>query len=963
MKKLLQILVLIGLSCFQTIMANAQSQPVDPMVISGARQLTFVGPRAGEGYFSADGKKMVFQSERHPGNPFYQIYLTDLESGKTELISTGKGKTTCAWIHPDLNQVLFASTHLDQKTAEKVKEEYEIRKAPQTGKYSWSFDENFDLFMKNLKTGKLVRLTKEKGYDAEGAISPDGKWIVFASNRAAYTEKLSPEEQKIFSQDPSFMMDLYIMGTDGKNLRRLTNVRGYDGGPFFSADGKKVTFRRFAPNGQSAEIMTINFDGTDEKQLTNMKAMSWAPYFHPSGEYLIFTTNKLGFANFELFIVDARGGKEPVRVSFLDGFDGLPVFSPDGRKLSWTRRGQNGESQIYLADWDDAKARVLLGLGKSSGSQILSLKPEVSAEDAKTWVNYFASEEMKGRKTGSEEEKIYAEKIAEKFKQWGLRPLPGKDFLIPFEFTSTVRLGKQNSLQVSLAESKEKSQPRSFQSYQIEKDFIPLSYSKNGSWEEADVVFAGYGIKAPATDKEPAYDSYQNIDVQDKWVLAFRDIPEGIPNSRRIHLNTYSRLQHKVLIARQMGARGLILVNGPNAFSKKLTALKFEGGMSESSIPVIHISNELGEALVARTGKSLKAWQDGNDKGEILNGPLNQVKIKMAVELNFEKSKAYNIVARLPAQKKNVGPGIMIGGHGDHLGLGDMGNSLAKANEKTMIHFGADDNASGMAAILEMAHQLSIKAKNKTLNTNRDLYFAIWSGEELGLLGSTEFLRQKPPALMAYLNLDMVGRLRDQLMVQAAGSALEWRSILESWAPKTNLSLAVQDDPFVPTDGMAFYMQKIPSLTFFTGSHAEYHSPRDTTETLNYEGISQIAKFVEGLTTQLASSGQKLTYQKVESAQKQMHGRSFRIYLGTIPDYTQDGVSGVKISGTAKNSPAEKAGLLEKDVIIELAGTKVENLYDYVYCLQAMKPNFEVDIKVVRNGKTLSLRILPTLKE
>jgi len=158
------------------------------------------------------------------------------------------------------------------------------------------------------------------------------------------------------------MMDIFIMNADGSNVKRLTDIKGYDGGPFFSADGKKITWRRFAPNGQSAEIMTMNIDGSEQKQVTHLKAMSWAPYFHPSGDYLIFTTNKLGFSNFELYIVDTDGKRDPVRVSYIPDFDGLPVFSPDGKQLSWTHRNEKGESQIYISDWNDKKARELLGL-------------------------------------------------------------------------------------------------------------------------------------------------------------------------------------------------------------------------------------------------------------------------------------------------------------------------------------------------------------------------------------------------------------------------------------------------------------------------------------------------------------------------------------------------------------------------------------------------------------------------
>jgi Tol biopolymer transport system component len=933
------------------------SSPQDPGLITGMKQLTFEGPRAGEGYFSRDGKKMIFQSERYSGNPFYQIYVMDLETGKTQLVSTGKGKTTCAWIHPNQKKVMFASTHLDPEFSKKVQQEYETRKSPQKNKYSWSYDENFDLFEADLNGKNTKRLTREKGYDAEGDYSPDGKQIVFASNRSAYTQAMSAEDQKIFDQDSSYMMDIYIMNADGSNVRRLTNTKGYDGGPFFSQDGQKITWRRFSPNGQTAEVFTMNVDGSDEKQLTHLGSMSWAPYFHPSGDYLIFTSNVLGFSNFELFIVDAKGEKKPVRVSYFDGFDGLPVFSPDGNKISWTRKNEKGESQIYIAPWDDQKARELLGLESKAPEMRVLSGNQINIKDAKSWVTYLASEHLAGRLTGSPEEKEYAAKLSEAFKQLALVPAVGTDFLVPFTFTSGVELGPQNTLKIQ--SGKQTGQP--LVDGKVSEDFIPLSFSKTGDFASAPVVFVGYGIIAPASDSQPAYDSFKGLDVKGKWVLAFRDIPEKISNEKRIHLNLYSRIQHKALVAKNQGALGLLLVNGPNSFSQKLPKLRYDGALSETSIPVLSLSNAMADLLVQNSGKTLKQWQDQNDSGEIVNGDLTSSELAASVDLKFKKSTGLNVVAKLPI--KGARSSVLVGAHGDHLGRGEMGSSLAKNGEQGQIHFGADDNASGVAGVMEIAKALSLKVRSGKLKLKQNLIFAVWSGEEIGLLGSAHFAKNWKEPLTANLNMDMIGRLQNQLVIQGAASAKEWKSELERVAAKTDLSFTQQDDPYVPSDGMTFYMKQIPSLTFFTGSHAEYHSPRDKVDTINFPGLVKVAELVEMMTVDLAKGSQALTYQKVESSHRKLDGRSFRIYLGTIPDYTQDGVKGVKISGTSKDSPAEKAGLKPGDVIVELANSKVENLYDYVYCLQAMKANQETTIKINRQGQLMNLKILPSMKE
>ncbi len=331
--------------------------------LSNIRQVTFEGLRSGEGYFSADGSKMIFQSERDPANPFYQIFVLDLNTGETTPVSPGTGKTTCAWIHPNGNTALFASTHEDPKSVDLQNEELELRATGKTKRYSWDYDEHYEIYATQFGSGKYTNLTNARGYDAEGSYSPDGKWIAFSSNRHAYSEDLSKTDRHILANDAKYFLDIYIMKADGSDVKRLTNVPGYDGGPFFSPDSKRICWRRFTPDGNIAEIWTMNIDGSDQKQLTNLGGMSWAPYYHPSGDYLIFTTDINGRSNFELYVVDVDGKHEPVRVSNLPGFDGLPVFFPDGKRIAWTaNRTENKKGQIYFADFDDAAARKALSM-------------------------------------------------------------------------------------------------------------------------------------------------------------------------------------------------------------------------------------------------------------------------------------------------------------------------------------------------------------------------------------------------------------------------------------------------------------------------------------------------------------------------------------------------------------------------------------------------------------------------
>lgn len=937
--------------------------------MTNSRQLTFSGKKSGEGYFSADGKKMIYQSDRDVKNPFYQMYIMDLASGKSNLISTGSGKTTCGWVHPNLKTVMWSSTHLDPKFHDKAHEEFESMKNPVKGKYSWSFDEQFDIFSSDLNGKNLKRLTKELGYDAEGSYSPDGKHIAFASNRQAYEPKfvseMTEEQKKIMKQDTSYFMDIYIMDADGKNVKQLTNTPGYDGGPFFSADGKKITWRRFNPEGTKAEIYTMNIDGTDQKAITKLNVMSWAPFFHPSGQYVIFTTSVNGMANFELYIVDSDGKKDPIRVTNLDGFDGLPTFSPDGNTLSWTRRNEKGESQIYLADWNHEAAMNALGLVSQNVQSLSQLSPELRESDVKNIVQYMASEEFKGRATGSPEEKIYSKKIAELFKNWGL-----KTEIQKFDFISGAEL---NDLK-----TKASFKGNFNKDLKLGTDVQIHSYSASGHFEAKPIVFAGYGIYAPAHEGFSGYNSYKNLDVKNKWVI----IIEGQPTPEKRDLKThavlvpFSGLQHKITVAKNNGAYGVILVSYLDASLK----FKYDGVLAQAELPVLKISNDMFLELFSyanqKTYKNTKDLVDAFNSYEPKEGfEINSQYLASDVELKTTKSEAYNVVGILyPKNKTALKNAILIGAHGDHLGLGLTGNSLATGSDKGQIHYGADDNASGVSGVLELAHYYS--KNNKGIKN--PLIFAIWSGEEVGILGSNYFTNnfkkiyksEFSSSVKAALNMDMIGRLNPDtkmLFVQGVGSSKAWPEITEQvlMANQKNqypVAISLGSDPYLPTDSMSFYMAGVPSISFFTGGHTEYHTPKDKPETLNYPGLLGTIETVKNYVN-LIDQTAKIPYEKVESQNKNLEGRSFRLFLGTIPDYTQEGVKGVKVSGVSKNSPAEKSGIKTGDVIIEFDKVPIANIYDYVYTLQTVKPNIKTQIKVMRDQKAMELDITPALKE
>lgn len=952
--------------------------------LKNIRQLTFEG-KSGEGYFSPDGKNLIFQSTREPGNPFYQIYILSLETGDTHRVSPGGGKTTCAFFRAGSDQVLFASTHHDPEARKKQEDELAFIASGNTRRYSWDYDPQMDIYLADRDGSNLQRITQSPGYDAEGAFSPDGSKIVFTSIRNAYPiDKLSQVGKKRFETDPAYFAEIYLMNADGTGQLRLTQQPGYDGGPFFTADGQRIIWRRFDVNGLIADVFSMKLDGSDVRQITRFESMSWAPYPHPSGKYIIFTSNKLGFENFELFIVDMEGRAAPVRVSFTDGFDGLPVFSPDGAKLCWTaNRGNSAKSQLFLADWNHEAALASLGVSAESATSAddaavaeaasVPLSSEISGKDARHHVEFLASDALEGRKTGAPGAKKAAEYLASRLKEMGVKPLPPAEssskpsnpYFQRFEFNEAVNVTKEkNNLNVTGANG---------QVHQF-ADFIPLAFSANGQFT-GEVVFVGYGLSVPGKLGE-GYDSYAGLDVTNKIVLALRHVPEEISSERRQELNRYAGLRYKAMVARERGAKALLIVSGPNSPSHgKLLPLVPDGSAAGSEILAASVGSNVADAILASSGKSLKELQTALDQENPhaeKTPAITNVSVSLQLELDRVKSDDHNVIGMIPGRTEEY---VMIGAHYDHLGFGEESSSREHNNEKGQIHNGADDNASGVAAVLELAQHFanppSIDPLHRAVQPlvgsrgttqKRGLIFAFWSGEEMGLLGSSHFAEHPPVPLtniVAYLNFDMIGRVRtNKLTLQGIGSSPVWRRLIERRNIVSSFDLNLMDDPYLPSDTTAFYPKGIPVLAFFSGSHDDYHRPTDDIDTLDYAEIERVTKFASLLARDLVNADARPAYVKVERSNAPGNRDSLRAYLGTIPDYATE-VKGVKISGVRGGSPAEKGGLQGGDIIIEFAGQKIANIYDYTYALDAAKIGQPLKVKVLRGEKPVDVTVTP----
>jgi Tol biopolymer transport system component len=320
---------------------------VESKFLSNIRQVTSGMVKAGEGYFSPDGKTIIYQAVPQD-YPFYQIFTQQLAGGKPKLVSTGRGRTTCSNISPDGKKILFASSHLDPKMNETEATERKQQEADKAAgvrrRYKWDFDPYSDIFEADLDGHILRRLTDAKGYDAEGAWSKDGKLIAYCSSRDG---------------DP----DIYVMNSDGGEKRQLTDAPGYDGGPFISPDGKWVVFRSDRKSAEHLQLYVIGIDGKHEQALTDdANSVHWGPYWHPSQTYIIWSgadhSDPNARPNYDLWLVkyEIKENKfilgPRMRVTDAPGGDVLPVFSPDGKKLMWTStRTEDHQSQLFIADF------------------------------------------------------------------------------------------------------------------------------------------------------------------------------------------------------------------------------------------------------------------------------------------------------------------------------------------------------------------------------------------------------------------------------------------------------------------------------------------------------------------------------------------------------------------------------------------------------------------------------------
>jgi len=524
---------------------------------------------------------------------------------------------------------------------------------------------------------------------------------------------------------------------------------------------------------------------------------------------------------------------------------------------------------------------------------------------------------------------------------------------MPFEFTAGTRDGGSN-LTIRGAGG-------ASQAFRGGEQVQALSFSDDATISGA-VVFAGYGLVVPES-QDFGYDSYAGLDVKDKIVLVLHYFPEDTDAKTKATLARYSDLRYKALAARQRGAKGLLLVTGPRSPNAGQTLrMTFDTALSGSGIPAATISGAVANALFAGAPKTLAAAQEEFDSGNPhVAGFALATSVELATKVVREKQTGRNVVAYLPADPgariPDAGrPWVIVGAHYDHLGHGTRGTSLADKTEAGQIHHGADDNASGTAAVLAIAETL---AKQRM---RRNVMFALWSGEEIGLVGSNAFVTSPPVPMTqvaAYLNFDMVGRMQNnRLAADGVASSPAWSRMLERANVAAGFDLATNPDPYQPTDSSNFNQAGLPTLFFTTGSHTDYHRPSDTADKIDYDDLDRIVEFAAAVIQSVANVDMAPEFTKVDPPQTGATLAGVRVTTGTIPDYTTD-AKGLMLAGVVGGGPAEKAGLMKGDVIIEIAGQSITNIYDYTFALELLKADTPVKVVFTRNGERREVQLIP----
>ncbi|MBS1551731.1 MAG: M20/M25/M40 family metallo-hydrolase [Bacteroidetes bacterium] len=574
---------------------------------------------------------------------------------------------------------------------------------------------------------------------------------------------------------------------------------------------------------------------------------------------------------------------------------------------------------------------------------------KITKDEIYEHIKYLSSDKLEGRFPGTAGDSLTYSYIQNEFMKYKVKPAGEIGYLQPFDLVTEVKLAGENEFKISSGDKTD--------NYTLGTDFTPLGFSGKGK-VEGELVFMGYGISAP----DQNYDDYKDkngkeIDIKGKILVIMRYSPgENDPHNNPFE--KYEPSRYKTLSARNGEAAGVIFITGPQSGEDVLQKMKYDNVMQNAGLPVISSKREIIENIFRNNGLDLsKIQSDINDSKKSNSFVLNNVKAYMETDVEPVDAKTNNVIGFIegsdPVLKNEV---IVIGAHKDHLGYGLYG-SLYKGNDRE-IHNGADDNASGTAGLLEIAQKISANKKK----FGRSVLFIAFGAEEAGLLGSAYFVKSKlfeNYNITAMLNMDMIGRLNDnKLIIYGTGTSSVWNSSLDKINHSYNFTITKNPEGLGPSDHASFYTKNIPVLHFFSGTHADYHSPTDDIEKINSEGEAKIVNMVYDIAMDLNNMKGKPDFIKVVSASNENRSMgNVKVYVGTIPDYSYSG-EGMKITGAKEGSPADKGGLMSEDIIIKFGNKDVKNIYDYMYAMGEFKPGEEAEIIVLRKNEKVTLKIV-----
>jgi len=559
--------------------------------------------------------------------------------------------------------------------------------------------------------------------------------------------------------------------------------------------------------------------------------------------------------------------------------------------------------------------------------------PEIDALELEQYISYLASEELQGRLPGTEGDKAAASFIRSKFEDAGLELL-GEDGYQYFEVTTGIKLGENNSL--SAGDSV----------YILNDNYTPLSFSGSGEIN-TEVVFVGYGFSIDSDTLK--WDDYSGVNVKDKWALIFRADPDldNVASS----FAQFSTDRYKVMNATDHGAIGVILVNTKDFDSDdKLEKLKPQSGIGSATVPVIQVKREVAQHLIDEAGNSLEALENAFKTKHQSASFVTQTTLQGTVDIQPEKTTTTNVVGMLPGQSDEI---VVMGAHYDHLG---MGGESSRALDTVAVHYGADDNASGTAMLIEMVQKYSGTKPERTL------LFIAFGAEEMGLLGSRHFIENPLVELekvKMMFNFDMVGRMKadNSISISGTGTAVETDSLLSVGIDSTLYKITKSPGGTGPSDHSSFYSEGISVLFFSTGVHDQYHTPDDKADLINYAGMEMLGNSVYDLAELYISSDQLLTYQEFQDPQRQGMRRRMKVTLGIVPDFAAGDIVGLGVAGVRSGGPAYNGGMKKGDVIKGIDGKEVANIYDYMHRMGNYAKDDRITVEVLRGEEKVLLII------